>query len=215
MAALAIASLSVGLASAQLIINDFDSDVESWRFDFGGGGTAVHDPTEGSPGNAAGALLLTFDFPGGGIAFTGDVFGTETDLTAIGPVLSYDVRVDIPNSSQDAFGTYGFAQFVSRETDGYTWGNQSGFNLDGNGGEWQTITLDTTSPANGGLALELTRAFSFQIFGGGDQDIQGPVNVWLDNIRVDAATVPEPGSLSLLGLSLVGFCARRKRPAKL
>ena len=54
--------LGSGTSSAQ-VINDFDSDLESWRFDFGAGGSIAHDPTEGSPGNASGAARLTFDSP--------------------------------------------------------------------------------------------------------------------------------------------------------
>lgn len=193
--------------SAQTVLYDFDTDEEGWRFDFGTGGTAAFDGSENSPGSAGGALKLTFDFPGNGIAFTGDAFGSQTDVSALGDMLSYDVKVDLANSSQDAFGTYGFAQFVSRETDGYTWGNQPGYNLDGAGGEWQTVSLATTG--NGGLDMTSTRAFTFQIFGGGNQDIQGPVNVWIDNIRVTA--VPEPGALSILGMATICLISARRR----
>lgn len=189
-----------GFASAQ-VLNDFDSDLESWRFDFGAGGTIVHDPTEGSPGNPSGAAKLTFDFPGGGIAFTGDLFGSVTDLTG-SSAIRYDIKVD-PSSSLDAFGNYGFAQFVSRETDGYNWGNQPGLNLPANN-DWQTFEVSTTD----GLGMSATRAFTLQIYGGPSQNIPDDVVVWLDNIRL----IPEPSTLALAGLfSLVGLASNRRR----
>ena len=202
-----MAALFLGQAGHAVTINDFDSDLESWRFDFGGTAppsSIIHDPAEGSPGNPSGAARLVFGFPNGGsIAFTGDVFGSETDLTS-SPFLKYDVKIS-GLSSQDAFGNYGFAQFVSRETGGYTWGNQPGYNLPGPTDVWQTFTIPTTS--NGGLDMTNTRAFSFQIYGGPSQNIPGPVVVWLDNIRL----VPEPASLSLFGLAAGMVVLSRRR----
>lgn len=206
---LAIFAVSVNIASAQSVINDFDSGLESWRTDFGGSTyTVTHDPTEGSPGNPMGAAKMTFDFPNGGVAFTADLFNPAVDLTALGSVLSYDIKVDIANSSQDSTGAYGFLQMVSRETGGYTWGGQPGLNLLGNSGNWQTFSIDTS--LNGGLDMTATRALTLQIYGGNPRNIPGDVTVWLDNVRVVSA-VPEPGSLSLLALVGMGVMARRRR----
>ncbi len=205
MSLLLASSLAVGLtsgfASAQ-VINDFDTDLESWRFDFGDGGTIVHDPTEGSPGNPAGAAKLTFDFPGGGIAFTGDLFGSPTDLTGA-PTLLFDLKVD-PSSSLDAFGNYGFMQFVSRETDGYNWGNQAGVNLPAVS-DWQTFSVATSGD---GLGMANTRAFTLQIYGGPSQNIPDDVVVWLDNVRL----VPEPSALAMAGLfAVIGLASNRRK----
>ncbi len=201
LAALLTVGLSCGFASAQ-VINDFDSDLESWRFDFGAGGSIVHDPTEGSPGNPSGAAMLTFDFPGGGIAFTGDVFGSETDLTGA-PTLLFDLKVD-PSSALDAFGNYGFMQFVSRETDSYSWGNQAGTSIPAVSG-WQTFSLATSGD---GLGMSATRAFTLQVYGGPSQNIPGDVILWIDNIRL----VPEPSTLGLAGLlAVVGLASSRRK----
>jgi len=199
--ALVAVGLNSGLASAQ-VINDFDTDLESWRFDFGNGGTIVHDPTEGSPGNPSGAAKLTFDFPGGGIAFTGDLFGSPTDLTGA-PTLLFDLKVD-PSSALDAFGNYGFMQFVSRETDGYNWGNQAGVNLPAVS-DWQTFSVATSGD---GLGMSQTRAFTLQIYGGPSQNIPDDVVIWLDNVRL----VPEPSSLVLAGVfAIIGLAGHRRK----
>ena len=198
--------LTCGTLSAQ-VINDFDTDLESWRFDFGAGGLIEHDPTEGSPGNPAGAAKMTFDFPGGGIAFTGDVFFPAMDLTGQ-PTLLFDVKVDTAASSLDAFGNYGFMDFVSRETDGYNWGGQAGRNLPASS-DWQTFAVSTAD----GLGMSATRAFTLQLFGGGNQNIPDDVVLWLDNVRL----VPEPSTLALagcFGLIAIGSVRRREVSVK-
>lgn len=202
-----ISALIVGTHASAGVINDFDSDLESWRFDFGGTAppsSISHDPSEGSPGNAPGAARLVYGFPnGGGIAFTGDVFGSPTDLTGSTDI-AFDVKIS-PVSSQDAFGNYGFMQFVSRETGNYDWGGQSGFNLTGPTDEWQTLTIPTAS--NGGMDMAATRAFTLQIYGGPSQNIPGPVAIWIDNVRT--VPIPEPSAIVLLGLATVGFATWR------
>ncbi len=203
--AVLVAAISGALPVYATVINDFDANLESWKFDFGASGSTIsHDPSEGSPGNLPGAARLTFNFPGGGIAFTGDLFGTPTNLTG-SPTLKFDVKVNTAASSLDAFGAYGFLQFVSRETDGYTWGNQSGINLPAVSG-WQTFSVPTTG--NGGLNMTATRALTLQIYGGPAQNIPGPVTLWLDNIRL----VPEPASLTLL--TLTASCILLSRQTK-
>ncbi len=204
LAAFLVVGLTCGFASAVLIINDFDSDLENWRADFGdAGGTIVYDPTEGSPGNPVGAAKLTFDFPGNSFAFTGDVFGTEMDLTGQSALL-FDVKVDIASSATDAFGDYGFLQFVSRETGSYTWGGQSGTSLPALSG-WQTFSVPTSGD---GLGMSLTRAFTLQLYGGPSQNISGPVTLWLDNVRA----VPEPSAFALTGLfAILGLARSRRR----
>ncbi len=195
--ALALAAWAmIGLSNSAdaLEINDFDSGVEGWRFDFGGAGTVSHDPTEGSPGNAQGALKLEMDFNLDTIAFTGDVFGTPMDLTG-DPELLFDLKID-PNSARDAFGNHGYMNFVSRETNNYDWGSQPGRNLAPAMG-WTTFSVSTTD----GLTMAQTRALTFQLYGGASQNITGNVTVWLDNIR----TVPEPGAAGMALITLLGW----------
>ena len=194
--------LMVSATASATLINDFDAGLESWRYDFGGPGSISYDAAEGSPGNPLGAAKLTFSFPyAGSIAFTGDVFGSPTDLTGL-PLLKFDIKIDTANSSQDAFGNYGYMEMVSRETGGYSWGGQPGQNLTAASG-WQTFSVSTTS----GLTMAQTRALTLQLYGGAPQNIPGPVTVWLDNIR----TVPEPGTISLLGLATIFNLMQRRR----
>lgn len=190
-------------AQADELVNDFGDGLQSWRFDFGSPITPslTRDASEGSPGNAAGALRMDMTFvssQGGNnrFAFTGDLFFPGRDLTGF-ESLKYDLKV-APGSALDAFGNHGFLQFVSRETDGYTWGNQPGFNISPADG-WRTITIPTTG--NGGLDMAETRAFTLQLYGGPSQNIDGQITLFLDNVRL---VVPEPGAAVL---ALLGFAA--------
>jgi len=193
--AVLLAAMSASTTVSALQINDFGSGLQSWRFDFGGPATITHDPAQGSPGNAAGAAKMVFNFPfNGGMAFTGDLFFAGQNLTG-NPLLLFDILVD-PSSAHDAFGAYGYLDFVSRETDNYNWGNQTGRNLPGTPGVWQTFSVPTTS----GLGMTQTRALTLQLYGGGGQNIQAPVTLWLDNIR----TIPEPTSLAILAIGAAG-----------
>jgi len=179
-------------ASAFLQIYDFDNANENWRFDFGGPNSTVSvDPTQNSPGNNQGALKLVMPFPyNGSFAFTGDRFFPGQNLTADSTIL-FDVLVD-PSSAHDAFGLYGFFKFVSRETDNYNYNVLFQGNLPNLSG-WQTFSAPTST-------MTQTRAFTFELFGGGSQNIQGPVTLWLDNIR----TVPEPTSLAIIAMGAIG-----------
>ena len=190
----------IGTASAQTIY-DFDNPGELWRYDFGGPGDPIilHDPAEGSPGNPAGAMKLIMPFTGSTFAFTGDAFFPATDLSAASELL-FDVKVDTSASTLDAFGNYGFMNFVSRETDNYNWGGQFGANLPAVDG-WQTFSVDPSS-------MTATRAFTFQLYGGPDQNIFGAVELFIDNVRL----IPEPSSAALIALALCSAPALGRRP---
>lgn len=196
--------------NAQLLVNDWDTDLEDWRFDFGpAGATLAQDPTEGSPGNAAGALRLDMNFNiainGGSnrFAYTGDVFGSETDLSIYDEVL-IDVKID-QTSVQDAFGNHGFFSFVSRETDGYSFNTVASQNLPSATPEWITLSAPASS-------LTATRAFTVQLYGGPSQNITGDITLWIDNLRLTSAPVPEPttGLLGLIAVTLSAFSSRNR-----
>lgn len=195
---LLLVALTCCAAGAQQVVNSWDAGLESWRFDYGASGaTIVHDPSVDANGNpASGSLKLTMPFDVGAngnnnrFAFTGDVFPTATNLSSF-TSLEFSILV-APGSALDAFGNHGYVDFASRETDGYNWNGLAGFNLAPATG-WTTITAPASS-------LAATRAFTFQLWGGPQQNITGPVTVWLDNVRL----IPEPAAASLL-LGLAAF----------
>ncbi len=201
-----VAGLAVGLVSvacgttqaAVMLVNDFDSDLESWRFDFGPAGAISYDATEGSPGNATGAARLDMTFVSGspsGNAFTGDVFFPEIDLSGY-DTLEFDVLV-APGSAVDGSGNNGFLEFVTRETGGYNFVSVFGTNLAPAAG-WQTFSVPTS-------AMLATRAFTLQLFG----EAAGDVTLFLDNIRLTA--IPEPSTALITFTVLAACCAPMRR----
>ena len=197
-----------GAALGNSLVNDFGDGVQSWRFDFGSPITPnlVHDPSEGSPGNAQGALRMDMTYvssQGGSnnFAFTGDLFFPATDLSGFDK-LQFDLKV-ADGAAVDAFGNHGFFQFVSRETDNYDWNGLLGFNLPPVTGQWQTYTV----PAGDVDGLTATRAFTLQLYGGPSQNIDGSITLFLDNIRL----TPEPTTASLLVLAGSVLAFRRSR----
>jgi hypothetical protein len=195
-----------GSASADQIVNNFDSGLQTWRFDFGGpGSTLSNDPTQDSTGNpASGALkmVMPFDVALGGnnkFAFTGDLFFPGQNFAGSFTELKFDLKID-PSSALDAFGNHGFFAFVSRETDGYNYNQVLGLNLPQGVGAWTTYTVPTTS-------MLATRAFTIQNYGGPSQNIQGNITMWMDNIRL----VPEPGAWALMLTGLLGIRALRTK----
>ncbi|WP_146572215.1 hypothetical protein [Botrimarina hoheduenensis] len=199
--------LAPNLASADLIVNDFDSAGEAWRFDFGSPilPSISVVPTEGSPGNPMGAMRLDMTFvssQGGNnrFAFTNDAFPAVTDLTGYAS-LDFDLKI-APGAALDAFGNHGFFQFVSREGDGYGFNSVLGTNLAPNTGVWQSYSIPTSS-------MSATRAFTIQLYGGPSQNIDGPITLFLDNVRL--VEIPEPASIALAAaIAAAGLGFRRR-----
>ena len=205
------AILSVTMASgaqANELLDDFSTpgDTGGWAFDFGSLviPNVSQNPTEGSPGNALGALQLDMFFntgQGGNnrFAFTdGSLFFPGRDLTGFDSV-DFDLKI-ADGAALDAFGNHGFFEFVSREGDGFGFNSVLGQNLAPTTGVWIPFSVPTDT-------MTETRAFTIQLYGGPSQDIDGQITLFIDNIRL---VVPEPSS-ALLACMLFGTAAFRRR----
>src|SRR5216683_2368603 len=145
-AALAGVALAIGPASAQIVLNRFDTDAEvsNWRVDFGGvAHSAVFDGTMDADGNITSGSMkvtLTFDTTLGGNnkgAYTRNINPALDG--AVLQRLQMDVYVD-PASTMDAFGNYGYFSLVVRNGPFYTYNSLVNANLTP-AGQW--IHFDT------------------------------------------------------------------------
>lgn len=213
----AVVALAMGAPASALTITSFDDagSLSGWRLESYGLQTAniAFEPgqdADGSPSSGSLRLTLPFVAAEGGnnrFAFTYDAFSSpgmdfsDPSFTEI----SFNVKVDA-TSVQDAFGQYGYQDFVIRNTDNYDYNSQFGGNIAGNN-EWQSFSASLTVGRNA------VRAFTYQIYGGPGQNIDGTVILYIDNIVV--SQIPEPstfGAASALGA--LAFAALRRRRSR-
>jgi hypothetical protein len=190
-------ALALRPASAQVVINRFDTDMEAsqWRFDFGGVANRAweFDPTMDADGNpASGALkfTLTFDTALGGnnqIAFTRDIFpainGNQFER------LQMDVRVD-PSSPVGTSGAYGLFQLVIRNTASYSYNALFEVPVVMSD-QWIHFEPVLTGP------VDAIRGITWKIWGGGGQNLNGIYTLWIDNVVLIPPRVVEPPLLTL------------------
>lgn len=197
-------------------ISTFDTTISPFTAgsDFNAGVVSPPSATFSTAQNSAGAagsgsVLFSQDFdgtPGGKAAFTATIFGAPTDATNI----SFDLLVDPASATTGAGGNAGFFSVSTRLTNNYTFtGTSLGENLNSaDFGTFQHINIPLTAAQGDAL-----RAITIQDYNGSTPPITGTVNYYLDNLVVTTAPVPEPASLSLIGLAGAGLLARRKRRA--
>lgn len=169
-------------ARGDLVVNQFNdaSEVSQWRFDFGSvTQSATFDPTMDANGNPnSGSMKITLGFSS---ALAGDNKGAFTHDFAM-PLnganftgLQMDVKID-PSSAMDAFGNNGFFTVALRNAAGYVWSPQFNDNVSSADG-WRHISVSPLmDPADD------IRAITLQLYGGPQQNIDGSVTMWVDNI---------------------------------
>jgi len=181
LAALAGLALAIGPASAQVVLNRFDTDAEvsNWRFDFGNvAHSAVYDATMDADGNATSGSMkvtLTFDSTLGGNnkgAYTRNINPALDG--ALLQRLQMDVYVD-PASVRDAYGNFGYFSLVVRNGSGFTYNTQTSGNLTP-AGQW--IHLDTGLSG----AVDSIQGVTWQLYGVPGQNITGDITLWIDNL---------------------------------
>lgn len=77
---------------------------------------------------------------------------------------------------------------------------------------WEDVTVSLGSGANFKSELGSTDTFEVRLFA---HDISEPTpfgsRIALDNVRINGAVIPEPSGVTLAGLGLIAFGARRRR----
>jgi PEP-CTERM motif len=213
-----LAGLTLGFSLAQIQaadgnINQFNSagEVGQWRFDFGQvSHTAEFDATVDANGNGASGsmkIILGFNTALGGenkAAYTRDAFFPGVNGAEFSG-LQMDLRIDA-GSAMDAFGNNGFFSLAIRNTDGYNYVQQFGDNVRSADG-WRHINASPlTAP------YDAIRAITWQLYGGPAQNINGTVTLWIDNVVF--TPVPEPATLLLAALGVIGLLASRFRRSR-
>src|SRR5258708_3054456 len=198
LAALAGVALAIGPASAQVVLNRFNTDAEvsNWRFDFGGvAHSAIFDATMDADGNAAsGSMKVTLTFDS---TLTNNNKGAYT--RNINPALDgallqrlqMDVFVD-PASVRDAFNNFGYFSLVVRNGSMFTYNTQTSGNLTPPG---QWIHFDTALSG----PVDSIQGVTWQLYGGPGQNITGDITLWIDNLvfTQKPATSPPPALVLL------------------
>src|SRR5438552_5286106 len=188
--AAAFAAIAVfSAAKGDLVVNLFDnsSEVPQWHWAYGGANHSESFSTDDAGGSSTSGslgLALTFDGTGGAnqsFAYAKDAFYPGMDLSGF-QTLDFDIKV-VPGSAPDFYGNNGYFDFWINNTNSYTYVHQFGDNVKVADG-WRHVSVPLTAP------VDMARAFTFQLYGGGSQNITGTVNLRLDNIVLRSTAVP-------------------------
>jgi hypothetical protein len=199
----------------------------NFRFDNGGLTPTIHhsvgfDSTLDNTGNGGGSVKFSQNFAEPTAGAEGSAF--DMDLTGGGaeqPVsqISLDLKVN-PTSlggGTDAYGGFGYFQVFTRN-DSYSYDSvpdiiDNGTDLHANGFElgdpffsgtdynWEHLVINFSTPVS-------PRALVFQDYSDAGRAMNGAVIYNIDNVQL--VGVPEPATLSLLGLSLPALLMRRR-----
>jgi len=189
-------------------------DVSTIRDDYGGAtvvaGSLVAGDGIDADVNDSFDVMVDYDETLAGmnsVGLTADVWFVDrgpgnpngVDLTGF-QSLDFIVNVD-PTSAVDDFGQFGFFQVFGRNTGGYT-------SIDLGGGTGLNAGDNLFSVSLAGM--DDARALTFQLYGGPGQNLDGRVTFSVVDVELISA-IPEPGSLTFLGMAMAALAVRRRR----
>ena len=165
-------------------------------------------------GNPDSLLRVTFDYSTGNIGDAEQTFNVYTNLTwtpsVDGAIAALSFSIDVRTVQFDLlFSEVGFSVSDSGG------GTIAGFTPLPNTGGWTTISVTNLTALDFGgrdFAGTLPLRFGFSLIGPTPtSNTAATASIDLDNFKVSVTTVPEPGSVALIGVGAVLLVGLRRR----
>ena len=190
-AALALASVSMNSARAQLVINQFDASSEVTSWGAGNGSTVTWDSAvDAGGGMSPGSMHVTCPFTNVGNSWQE---GQITKYVNANPInigsyinIEFDVKVDTAHSSTSLDGNYGWVRWVIQGGSGWAWSPFGQTSITNNGTGWQHVSASLAGIPSPAQTLIIDFNTSWNAYP------TNTISYWVDNVQMTSPPLPLP-----------------------